>query len=93
MLRDQGEPSRINRIYRLYREEGLTVRRRKSRRRAIGTRAPILVEAKVNARWSLDFVHERNPELGERLSCRVALHRSRQADAERLHRILQWANA
>jgi putative transposase len=40
------------------REEGLTVRRRRARRRAVGTRAPILVEAKVNARWSLDFVHD-----------------------------------
>jgi transposase InsO family protein len=58
LLREQGEPSGINRIYRLYREEGLTVRRRKARRRAIGTRTPILVEAKVNARWSLDFVHD-----------------------------------
>jgi len=58
MLRDEGEPSGINRIYRLYREEGLTVRKRKTRRRAIGTRTPILVEAKVNARWSLDFVHD-----------------------------------
>jgi transposase InsO family protein len=58
MLRDEGEPSGINRIYRLYREEGLTVRKRKARRRAIGTRTPILVEAKVNARWSLDFVHD-----------------------------------
>jgi transposase InsO family protein len=58
MLRDEGEPSGINRIYRLYREEGLTVRKRKARRRAVGTRTPILVEAKVNARWSLDFVHD-----------------------------------
>jgi putative transposase len=58
LLRDQGEPSGINRIYRLYREEGLTVRKRKARRKAIGTRAPILVEAKINARWSLDFVHD-----------------------------------
>ena len=58
LLRDQGEPSGINRIYRLYREEGLTVRKRRARRRAVGTRTPILVEAKVNARWSLDFVHD-----------------------------------
>ena len=58
LLRRQGEPSGINRIYRLYREEGLTVRRRWARRRAVGVRAPILVEAKVNARWSLDFVHD-----------------------------------
>jgi transposase InsO family protein len=58
LLRREGEPSGINRIYRLYREEGLTVRKRRARRRAVGTRCPILVEAKVNARWSLDFVHD-----------------------------------
>ena len=58
LLRAAGEPSGINRIYRLYREEGLAVRKRRSRRKAIGTRAPILVEAKPNARWSLDFVHD-----------------------------------
>ena len=53
LLRRDGEPSSVNRIYRLYREEGLPVR--KHRRRAVGTRARILVEAKANARWSLDF--------------------------------------
>ncbi|UHD43885.1 IS3 family transposase [Aureimonas altamirensis] len=58
LLRRDGELSGINRIYRLYREEGLTVRKRRARRRAVGTRAPILVEAKPNARWSLDFVHD-----------------------------------
>ncbi|MBU9700185.1 IS3 family transposase [Rhodobacteraceae bacterium HSP-20] len=58
LLRREGEASGINRIYRLYREEGLTVRKRKARRKAIGTRAPILMEARANARWSLDFVHD-----------------------------------
>ena len=58
LLRREGEPSGINRIYRLYREEGLAVRKRKARRKAVGTRAPILVEARPNARWSLDFVHD-----------------------------------
>jgi putative transposase len=58
LLRREGEASGINRIYRLYRDEGLTVRKRRARRRAIGIRAPILVEARVNARWSLDFVHD-----------------------------------
>jgi transposase InsO family protein len=58
LLRREGEPSGINRIYRLYREEGLAVRKRKARRRAVGTRAPILVAARPNARWSLDFVHD-----------------------------------
>ncbi|WP_426527616.1 IS3 family transposase [Bradyrhizobium sp. McL0615] len=57
LLRREGEPSGINRIHRLYREEGLTVRKRRARRKATGTRAPILVEANPNARWSLDFVY------------------------------------
>jgi putative transposase len=34
LLRPEGEPSGINRIYRLYREEGLVVRKRRTRRRA-----------------------------------------------------------
>ena len=57
LLRQDGERSAINRIYRLYREEGLTVRKRRvggAQRDA----APILVEAAANARWSLDFVHD-----------------------------------
>ncbi len=58
LLRREGEPSGVNRIYRLYREEGLGVRMRKGRKRVIGIRAPLLVEAKANARWSLDFVHD-----------------------------------
>jgi transposase InsO family protein len=58
MLRDEGEAGGMNRIYRLYREEGLAVRKRRSRRKAVGTRAPILVEAKAMPRWSLDFVHD-----------------------------------
>ena len=43
---------------RLYREEGLTVRRRKGRKRADGARAPAPVLALPNQRWSLDFVHD-----------------------------------
>ena len=58
LLRQEGEASGINRIYRLYREEGLAVRRRRNRRRAVGTRAPIPVEVRANARWSVDFVHD-----------------------------------
>ena len=42
---------------RLYREEGLTVRRRKGRKRAVGARATAPVIALPNQRWSLDFVH------------------------------------
>jgi putative transposase len=58
LLRRQVKPSRVNLFYRLSREEGLSLRKRKAWRRAISTRAPILVEAKANARRSLDFVHD-----------------------------------
>jgi transposase InsO family protein len=58
LLRREGERCGINRIHRLYREEGLTVRKRRARRKAIGVRAPIPVEVKPNARWSLDFVYD-----------------------------------
>jgi len=58
LLRREGEPSGINRIYRLYREEGLNVRKRRARRKAVGTRAPFLVEAMPNARRSLEFVYD-----------------------------------
>jgi putative transposase len=34
LLRREGESSGINRIYRLYRDEGLTVRKRRARRKA-----------------------------------------------------------
>ena len=58
LLRREGERSGINRIHRLYREEGLAVRKRRGRRKACGVRVPILVEARPNARWSLDFVYD-----------------------------------
>ncbi|QEW19412.1 hypothetical protein LA6_001600 [Marinibacterium anthonyi] len=58
LQRGEGAPSEINRIYRLYHEKGLTVRKRKARRNAVGMRAPIQVDARPNARWSLDFVHD-----------------------------------
>ncbi|WP_456651398.1 MULTISPECIES: IS3 family transposase [unclassified Bradyrhizobium] len=45
-------------FFRLYREEKLTVRRRGGRKRAIGTRAPMLVPMTPNDRWSLDFVSD-----------------------------------
>ncbi len=58
LLRREGEPSGVKHIHRLYREEWLSVRKRRTRRKAVGARAPILVEAKPNARWSTDCVHD-----------------------------------
>jgi len=45
-------------LRRLYREEGLQVRRRGGRKRAVGTRAPMLLPQGPNQRWSLDFVSD-----------------------------------
>ena len=56
LLRREREPSGINRTYRLSREDGLTVRKRKARRKAIGTRALILIEARA-ARVQLQSTH------------------------------------
>ncbi|WP_109809676.1 IS3 family transposase [Sphingosinithalassobacter portus] len=57
LLRRDGIIINRKKTQRLYREEGLTVRRRKGRRRAVGARAPAPVLALPNQRWSLDFVH------------------------------------
>ena len=43
---------------RLYREEGLAVRRRRSRRRIAVARTPIPKPDGPNSRWSTDFVHD-----------------------------------
>ena len=58
LLRRDGEAASRNKVYRLYRAEGLAVRKRKARRRAVGQRAPLLPALLANARWSLDFVHD-----------------------------------
>jgi putative transposase len=56
VLEREGTKVNLKKIYRVYREEGLAVRRRRGRRRAIGARAPIIVPLALNQRWSLDFV-------------------------------------
>lgn len=59
LLKREGFVVNHKRLYRLYREDRLTVRRRCSRRRAIGTRAPMMVPVQPNDRWSLDSVSDR----------------------------------
>lgn len=44
--------------WRLYREEGLQVRRRKKRRLPPRERLPLTAPERRNARWSLDFVSD-----------------------------------
>jgi putative transposase len=58
LLRREGFLVNHKRLFRLYREERLTVRRRGSRKRAIGTRAPMMIPTRPNERWSLDFVSD-----------------------------------
>ncbi|MFW8588318.1 IS3-like element ISRle4 family transposase [Rhizobium beringeri] len=58
LLRREGHLVNHKRLFRLYREEKLTVRKRGGRKRAIGTRAPMLVLMVANDRWSLDFVSD-----------------------------------
>ena len=58
LLRREGIEVNHKKLFRLYREEGLTVRRRGGRKRAIGTRAPMTLPQGSNQRWSLDFVSD-----------------------------------
>jgi len=58
LLRREGYVVNHKRLFRIYREERLMVRRRGGRKRALGTRAPIPVPLRPNDRWSLDFVSD-----------------------------------
>ena len=58
LLRREGVAVNHKRLFRLYREEKLSVRKRGGRKRALGTRAPMLVPLMPNQRWSLDFVSD-----------------------------------
>lgn len=58
LLRREGRAINLKRVYRLYREERLMVRKRSGRKRALGTRAPATIPQGANQRWSLDFVSD-----------------------------------
>ena len=56
LLERKGMVMNHKKLYRLYREDGLSVKRRHSRKRAQGTRTPMPQAVCPNARWSLDFL-------------------------------------
>jgi len=58
LLKREGHVVNHKRLFRLYRQEKLSVRKRGGRKRAIGTRSPMLVPIRPNERWSLDFVSD-----------------------------------
>ena len=57
-LRREGFVVNHKRLFRIYREERLMVRKRGGRKRALGTRAPMAIPAAPNDLWSLDFVSD-----------------------------------
>ena len=59
LLRREGLVVNHKRTERLYREEGLSLRRRKRPRRAAGVRVILAEAARPNQRWSMDFVQDR----------------------------------
>lgn len=57
LLRREGFVVNKKRVYRLYREAGLTVRRRRRKRVAV-VRQPLPLPVQPNLRWSMDFVQD-----------------------------------
>jgi putative transposase len=68
LLEREGYTLNHKRVYRLYREEGLQVRRRRRRKRAVRPRRAMETPEAANERWSMDFVHDQLAS-GRRLRC------------------------
>ena len=58
LLRREGIKDNVKRTLRVYCKAKLQVRRREKRRVAPGRENPAPTVSKINARWSLDFVHD-----------------------------------
>ncbi len=58
MLKREGRAVNHKKLFRLYSEEKLMVRKRGGRKRALGTRAAMTIPQGSNQRWSLDFVSD-----------------------------------
>ena len=59
MLKREGWKVNHKKVERIYREEGLALRRRKRRKKFVGKRVPLPVPTGPNQHWSMDFVHDR----------------------------------
>ena len=58
LLRREGLLINHKRVERLYREEGLAVRRRRGRKRVAQPRIPLPPPGQPNERWSMDFMRD-----------------------------------
>ena len=58
LLAREGVVVNRKKLYRLYKEEKLAVRKRGGRKRALGSRAPMTIPQGANQRWSVDFASD-----------------------------------
>ena len=58
LLKREGIHVNHKKLFRIYREERLIVRKRGGRKRALGTRRPMTIPQGSGQRWSVDFVHD-----------------------------------
>ena len=68
LLRQRFPNVNHKRVYRLYRQANLAVRKRKKIRRPASERLPLLVATRVNEVWSMDFVSD-SLVSGQRFKC------------------------
>jgi putative transposase len=59
LLRREGWVVNHKRVYRLYVEEGLNLRKRQRRSRAQVERVPLAAPTGADERYSMDFMHDR----------------------------------
>ena len=58
MLRREGWAVNHKRVYRIYGEEGLAVRRRQRKRLKAEARTPLALPTQANQVWTMDFTHD-----------------------------------
>lgn len=69
MIRRDGFAVNRKLIYRIYREEKLSLKIRKRKKLAAHIRVPMPEPAKPNERWSMDFVSDQLGTTGRRIRC------------------------
>ncbi|MCX8565881.1 MAG: putative transposase [Glomeribacter sp. 1016415] len=68
LLKREGWAINVKRVYRLYRQAGLAVRKRHRKRIGLTERVPLQLPAQPNHAWSMDFVHDALAN-GRRIRC------------------------
>lgn len=58
LLRREGWKDGIDRVYRVYREDGLSVRQKPRKKRRAHTRVPPSPASAPRERWAIDFIHD-----------------------------------